>query len=86
MGEDEFFSGLEGLLRDAARTSHVLRFDGAPIRQVDLVVELQQVARVVSDHCRLVLMDGRGKWVEVADMLDAAARSCRNEAEIDSVE
>jgi len=84
MTDDEFFDGLELLIRDAARTSHVQRFDGAPIKQVDLVAELRKVAGVLADHCRMVLVSGRGKWLEVADMLDAAARSCRNEAVIDA--
>ena len=82
MDEDEFFTGLEGLLRDTARRSHVSRFDGAPMHQVDLVVELRQVVRVLSDHCQRVLVAGEGKWLEVADMLDAAARACRNEADV----
>lgn len=79
MHEDEFFDGLEALLRDKARSSSVLRFGGAPIHQVDLVVELEKVSRVLAEHCRHVLMDGQGKWAEVADMLEAAAKSCRNE-------
>jgi hypothetical protein len=86
MTDDEFFDGLEAVLRETARKSDHRRFDGAPIEQVDLVIELRKVAGVLADHCRTVLMTGRGMWLEVADMLDAAARSCRNEATIDSVE
>lgn len=85
---DEFFDGLENVLRARARarSSDVVRFDGATATQVDIVVELQAVARVISEHCRSVLMDGDGKWLEVADMLEAATKVCRNEAEIESIE
>lgn len=84
MTDDEFFDGLEAMLRDTARGADVRRFAGAPIEQVDLVAELRKVAGVLADHCRMVLISGRGTWLEVADMLDAAAKSCRNEAVIDA--
>jgi len=81
--QDEFFDGLEALLRTTSRSSHVQRFDGAPIHQVDLVVELQKVTRVVNEHCRNVLMSGQGQWAEVAELLHAAAKACANEVLIE---
>lgn len=61
-------------------------FDGATWTQVDIVVELQAVARVISDHCCSVLMHGHGRWIEIADMLEVATKVCRNEAEIEAAE
>jgi len=80
MTDDDFFNGLEELLRSTARSSSVLRFDGAPMTQVDLVVELQHVSRVLGEHCRQVLVDGAGRWLEISELLHAASKSCRNEA------
>jgi hypothetical protein len=86
MTENEFFDGLEKLIRETAQTSDFLRFKGATITQVDLVVELQQVSRVLTEHCRDVLTHGQGRWAEVAAMLAAAARACHNEVRVDAPE
>lgn len=80
---DGMFDGLEELLRETARSSNRSDADFATRTRADLVVELNQVARVLAGHCRQVLTDGGGNWLAVGLMLHAAARSCLNEAVID---
>lgn len=53
-------------------------FYGARPEQIDTVVELQKLIRVIAEHCRSVMMDGIGHWLDIADDLEQHATLCRN--------
>jgi len=80
--DDEVFSGLEQLMRAQARLAKRVEFRGATPEQVDLVVNLQAVSRAITEHCRQVLMGELGRWAELADLLQVAARACRRQVVI----
>ena len=80
---DEFFDAMEERLRAVARSSDHVAHDCATFTQVDLVVELREVARVIVENCQLVMIGGYRQWTDLAAMLYAAARACANEAVIE---
>jgi hypothetical protein len=80
---DEFFDAMEDRLRAVARSSDHVAHDCATFDQVDLVIELREVARVIIENCQLIMVGGHRQWMDLAAMLYAAAQACANEAIIE---
>lgn len=51
--------------------------------QVDLVNSLQEVMRAIGEHCQMVMTHQPGRWAELANLLDVAARACGRQSMID---
>jgi len=77
---DDVWSGIESLMRHAARTAEYVDFTGATTEQVDLVIQLRETAEAITTHCRLLIIEGdRGGWDALADRLAVAAYTCQRQ-------
>jgi hypothetical protein len=86
--QDRAADGLAGLLTAAlvpvAQRAERVETTAATPEQVDLVIELEALGRMVAEHSRRVLMGEPVEWVDIAERLAAAARACRGQVVVDA--
>lgn len=81
---DALGDALTSAMVPVARTSDRVRSTSASSDQIDAVIELEALTRMLAEHSRRVLMGESTDWAQISDQLRAAVTACQRHVAIES--